>query len=162
MGITFGQQIACIVQFVVIMTLLSPMVGATLANGNGMITNAAYLKLYGVNGIVNNTATNFNTQLLVPLVTQANSTAGFGASGSLQQFSGLAFIYGAMNLAWKSFTNFPTMLYLIFTGVWSNISFLPTAIASIASIGIIGYVLISDFFNVLSAWMKTDLSNVGA
>jgi hypothetical protein len=158
---TFGMQIAAIVQFVVIMTLIGPVAGMTMGNGNALITNVVYQQIYGVNGVVNSTQSNWNTPLLGSLISQANSTSGFGASSGLQTFSGLAFVYGAMNLAWKSFTNFPTMLYIIFTSMGSNISFLPVSFIAICSIGIAGYVLMGDFFKVLSSWQKTDLENVG-
>jgi hypothetical protein len=111
---------------------------------------------------VNSTITSWTSNIQSPLISQANSSSGFGAAAGLQSFSGLAFIYGAMNLAWKSFTNFPTMLYLIFTSMFSNLNFIPVAVISLASIGIIGYILIGDFFKVLSSWQKTDLENVGA
>ena len=159
---TFGAQIAAITQFVVIMTLLTPVVGMVLPSGSSVITSSVYQQLYETNGLVNSTITSWTSNIQSPLISQANSSSGFGAAAGLQSFSGLAFIYGAMNLAWKSFTNFPTMLYLIFTSMFSNLNFIPVAVISLVSIGIIGYILIGDFFKVLSSWQKTDLENVGA
>ena len=161
-GPSFGAQVACIVQFVVLMTLLGPILSICSTTGACELPPAQYQLYFGTNGIASITNSSFSGNIVSPLISQANSSSGFGAAGSLQQFSGLAFIYGAMGLAWKSFTNFPSLLYLIFTSVGSSISFLPFALASICSVGILAYILISDFFKVLSGWQKTDFENIGS
>ena len=86
---TFGMQMAAIVQFVVIMTLIGPVAGMTMGNGNALITNVVYQQIYGVNGVVNSTQSNWITQLLAPLISQANSTSGFGAFIKTASSSGI-------------------------------------------------------------------------
>jgi hypothetical protein len=149
------MQTACILQFVLMMSIMQPVIQITLPH-------ATYVQFFGPTGLVNETYTNYVNKYQVPVLNQANSTSGFGASGNLQSFSGLAFVYGALNLWWQSLSNFWKMITVIYSGLVSNLNFLPYAITVTASSLIFSYVLIGDFYKLLSGWQKTDIENVGA
>jgi hypothetical protein len=156
--ITIGQQTAAILSFIAIMFLLEPVLILVMPH-------AVAMQYFGKNtGIVNQTYYLFAKSpngFQVPVLNQANSSSGFGASAGLTQFGGLAFIYGALNLFWVSLLQFPGFIYTIFTGLSNNILFIPASITIIASIICFSYVVIGDFYILLSMWMKSDAANVG-
>lgn len=156
-NITIGSITIAIVWFLVIVVLMQPAI--TLVTPVNF--SQQYYGTSSSNGVVNSTLYNFKNKIQIPLLQQANSSAGFGASAFLQSFSGLAFVYGAFNLFFSTLTNLPSMIYLIFTGSASYTSLIPFALTSIASIALLTYVVISLVYKGISAWMKTDVENIG-
>lgn len=154
---TIGQQTAATLGFIAMVMLLGPLVSVVSPTS----FQASY---FGANGIANSTYANFNTKFEIPVLQTANSTTGFQAAGNLlnSAFSPLAFIYGALGLFWKSFTNMPTMLYIIFTSTGSNLLFVPIAAGTIFTIITFAYISVGNFYKFLSMWQKSDAENVGS
>lgn len=155
MGVSLGMQLTAILGFIAVMLLLQPVMILVMPK-------AAALQYFGKTGLVNETYIVFSTNFQSPVLQQANSTLGFGAASSLQNtVGGLAFVYGALGYLWKSLINFPNMLLIIFESLSSNVLFIPAAITAVAAIVFLSYVVISDFFILLSMWMKSDALRVG-
>ena len=155
--IPISAQIVCILQFLVLMLLLAPLMNICSSTGACIIPKA-YASSF--NSLANTTAIQFTNKIQSPLISNASSSSGFGANVAASGFGGLAFIYGALGEAWSSIVLFPTMLLTIFNSLGSGISFIP-ALGVVASLGIVSYVVLSDFFIVLSWIMKTDAANIG-
>ena len=153
---TIGMQTAAILQFIAMMLFLQPLMVLVLPH-------AAAARYYGTSGIVNGSYSSYLTNFQAPVLSQANSTSGFGAN--LLSNNVFGFVYGGLGLLWKSMINFPNMIWTIMTGVFSNLAFLPLAVvAGVSSVVFImeAYVLISNFWKFVSGLQKTDMENVGA
>lgn len=155
---TIGQQTAALIGFIAFTLLLQPVVQL-------IVPAATYNAYYGSNGIVTSTSSNWNTKFATPVLTNANSSSsGFFASQNIVSsiFAPFAFVYAGIGLFWKSLWNMPSMLQMIFTSLSSNVVLLPVAISSVAMIGILGYILIGDFYKLFSMLMKSDAENIGS
>ena len=153
---TIGMQTAAILQFIAMMLFLQPLMVLILPH-------SAAISYYGSSGIVNGTYSNYLNNFQAPVLSQANSTSGFGAN--LLSNNVFGFVYGALGLLWKSMINFPGMIWTIMTGVFSNLAFIPLAVvAGISSIVFImeAYIIISNFWKFVSGLQKTDMENVGS
>ena len=158
MNITIGSLTVAVIWFVVMMVILEPAIVMTSPP-------SFYTQYFGsnsVSGIVNSTISNFSRYIAIPLVKQGNSSAGFASSNNLQTFSGLAFVYGAFGMFINTIFNLPKMIYILFVGSASNLSFIPLSLVLIGSIAFIGYIGVSLIYKGISAWMKSDVENIGA
>jgi len=152
---TIAMQTAAILQFLAMMLFLQPLMVLILPH-------AVAASYWSSNGIVNSTYSTYLTNFQAPVLQQANSTSGFGAN--LLSNNVFGFVYGALGLLWKSMLNFPGMIWIIFTGVTSNLSFIPLAVvAGISSIAFIieASVIIGNFWKFVSGLQKTDMERVG-
>lgn len=154
---SLGAQTAAIVQFIVLMIFIGPLMSLVLPA-------SVAAQIFGTNGIGTQTSDIFIGNYVVPVLQQANSSSGFMAAGSLagSGFSALAFIYGALGMFWHSLLQMPKILWMIFYALPSAVSFLPVTFGELASMGILVYITIGNFYKVLSGWQKTDMENVGS
>ena len=152
---TISMQTVAVLQFIAMMVFLQPLV--TL-----VIPHSAAVSFYGNNGIVNATYSTYLSNFQSPVLSLANSSAGFHAN--LLSANVFGFVYGALGLLWNSMANFPNMIIIIFTGVTSNIAFIPLAVTlGVSSIAFIigAYIVIGNFWKFVSGLQKTDMENVG-
>ena len=146
-SLTIGGILALLFGSIIIMAMLEPiMVYAGVYNAALNSTSPAgnYIRqIYGANGLYNYTNKSVTNVAVIPFATAAGNSISAISPSSLSITSGFAFVAGGLGSFWGGLTQFPTLLYIMFTQSLSYQGFqklLPYDLAAVLSVGLLGYV----------------------
>ena len=162
-SITVGGMLAGIVQFIVILTILSPIIQYSTPVAFQSNFTATYYPNGTINasGLLYKINTSLQQNLTLPFMhTVNNSTAVYQSAGYLQQFGGLAFIPLGLGSMYKSLIQAPKMIILIFGGLLSNPVLAGLGILVLLSTVIFGYMTALLALKVMGWILKNNIEEL--